>query len=61
MATWMWPEGGAKVNIQPASDLSAAPIKAWMKKFAWALPLFFLIKGLLWLLIPAISAVYLFD
>ncbi|MET0064696.1 MAG: hypothetical protein ABW176_20585 [Candidatus Thiodiazotropha endolucinida] len=32
--------------------------KAWIKKLAWGLPLFFLIKGLLWLAVPVLIAMY---
>ena len=32
--------------------------RGWLKKLAWLAPLFFLIKGLAWLAIPALYAVY---
>ncbi|MES9824999.1 MAG: hypothetical protein AB2669_05060 [Candidatus Thiodiazotropha endolucinida] len=32
--------------------------KAWIKKLAWGLPVFFLIKGLLWLAVPVLIAMY---
>jgi hypothetical protein len=49
------------MNIQTAHMLNATQIKAWKKKLYWALPLFFLIKGLLWLAVSVISAIYVFD
>lgn len=33
--------------------------KGWRKKLYWVLPLFFLIKGLLWLAVPFVSVVVL--
>ncbi|MEW8690817.1 MAG: hypothetical protein AB2535_06995 [Candidatus Thiodiazotropha endolucinida] len=33
-------------------------IKAWINKLAWGLPVFFLIKGLLWLAVPVLIAMY---
>ena len=35
--------------------------KGWTKRLSWALPLFFLVKGLLWLLIPFFSAVFVLN
>jgi hypothetical protein len=36
-------------------------VKGWKKRLYWALPLFFLIKGLLWLIVPVVSAVYVLN
>jgi hypothetical protein len=33
-------------------------VRDWIKKLAWGLPVFFLIKGLLWLIVPTIFAIY---
>lgn len=43
------------MNILPINTGNESlSIKVWMKKLSWALPLLFLIKGLLWLAIPVI-------
>ena len=49
------------MNIQPAHLETESRLKLWMKRFSWALPLFFLVKGLLWLAIPFVSALYVLD
>ena len=49
------------MNIQPTHFETESPVKLWMRRFSWALPLLFLIKGLLWLAIPLISAIYVLD
>lgn len=35
--------------------------RVWRGKLYWALPLFFLVKGLLWLTIPIVSAYYVLN
>jgi hypothetical protein len=42
------------MNIQPNNPVAESPLKVWMKRMGWALPLFFLLKGLMWLLVPAL-------
>jgi hypothetical protein len=49
------------MNIQVTESIKQTPSKTWMKKMSWAIPLFFLIKGLAWLSVPVISAVYMVD
>ena len=46
------------MNVQKISVVQETPERTWMNKLAWSLPLFFLIKGLLWLAIPALYAMY---
>jgi preprotein translocase subunit SecG len=46
------------MNIQPNHLSKEEPFKAWMKRMTWILPLFFLIKGLAWLAIPLILAIF---
>ena len=50
-----------KVFKQPKADAGEIPLKLWKKRLAWALPVFFLIKGMLWLAIPLLSALYVLD
>jgi hypothetical protein len=38
--------------------VDARPLNRWLKKLSWALPLFFLLKGLAWLALPALLAFY---
>ncbi|MEW8559525.1 MAG: hypothetical protein AB2588_16205, partial [Candidatus Thiodiazotropha sp.] len=65
VATGRWPvsykipviERGP-VNIQSINIMNKNLVEVWKNKLYWALPLFFLIKGLLWLAVPLISAVY---
>ena len=40
---------------------TTSPLKLWMKRTAWALPLFFLIKGLLWLTAPALYLLFTLE
>jgi hypothetical protein len=40
---------------------AASPVRAWIKRFGVAGFLFFLIKGLLWLIIPALIAYFSFE
>jgi hypothetical protein len=42
------------MNTRPDDPIVESSVKAWMKRAAWALPLFFLIKGLMWLAVPAV-------
>jgi hypothetical protein len=35
--------------------------KVWMKRTAWALPLFFLVKGLMWLTVPALYLAFALE
>ncbi|MEW8561595.1 MAG: hypothetical protein AB2541_05800 [Candidatus Thiodiazotropha sp.] len=49
------------MNTYSTSDMKETQSKDWKKKLYWALPLFFMIKGLLWLAIPLVSAVYVFK
>ncbi len=46
------------MRIRRNDPLTAVQKKIWLKKLAWALPLFFLMKGLFWLSIPVVLAVY---
>ncbi|WP_369156873.1 hypothetical protein [Candidatus Thiodiazotropha sp. LNASS1] len=46
------------MNNPTTTAIHENPTKAWMKKLAWGLPLFFLIKGLLWLAVPILIAMY---
>jgi cytochrome c-type biogenesis protein CcmH/NrfF len=41
--------------------ITKQPKKNWFKRLGWILPLFFFIKGLLWLIIPVILAYYGLD
>ena len=34
---------------------------AWAKRLGWMLPLFFLIKGLLWLVVPLVTAAVILE
>ncbi len=47
--------------LQSNSAITETPIKLWMKRLSWALPLFFLTKGLVWLALPLLLAVYGFH
>ena len=49
------------MNVQMSSVANEKPAWGWTKRLAWVLPLFFLIKGLLWLAIPVLYAIYGFD
>ena len=44
--------------IKTFSNLEERPFYRWLKKLSWALPLFFLIKGLAWLALPVLLAFY---
>ena len=46
------------MNIQTISVVNEKRAMVRMKKLAWFLPLFFLIKGLLWLAIPVLYTIY---
>jgi hypothetical protein len=41
--------------------VTTAKIKRWMKRLGFWGFMFFLVKGLLWLIIPAVLAVLAFD
>ena len=47
-------------SMKPRTKLSAGKktSRPWLKKLAWSLPLFFLIKGLLWLTLPVLYTIY---
>jgi hypothetical protein len=49
------------MNIQMSSVANEKPVRSRAKRLAWALPLFFLIKGLLWLTVPVLYAIYGLD
>ncbi|MCB1858755.1 MAG: hypothetical protein KDI63_10805 [Gammaproteobacteria bacterium] len=49
------------MNLRLNDNVGDTPIKVWAKKLSWALPLFFLIKGLAWLAVPFISALYVLN
>ncbi len=38
----------------PAAEPEASPVGRWLKRFGVAGFLFFLVKGLLWLIVPAL-------
>jgi hypothetical protein len=42
------------MNIHPNNPVGESSIKIWMKRMGWALPLFFFLKGLMWLVIPGL-------
>jgi hypothetical protein len=42
------------MNIHLNNPVDESSIKVWTKRMAWALPLFFLLKGLMWLAVPAL-------
>ncbi|MET0028190.1 MAG: hypothetical protein ABW101_11185 [Candidatus Thiodiazotropha sp.] len=42
------------MNAQSMTGRLRSGTPQWMKRFAWALPLFFLLKGLLWLSVPTL-------
>jgi hypothetical protein len=46
------------MKIQAISATHQLMQKEWIKKLGWALPLFFLVKGLMWLAIPLILTIY---
>ncbi|MEW8085217.1 MAG: hypothetical protein AB2823_06580 [Candidatus Thiodiazotropha endolucinida] len=46
------------MNKPTTTAIHEIPAKTWMKKLAWGLPLFFLIKGILWLAVPVLIAMY---
>lgn len=43
------------------SGIDQQPRRALTKWLAWTLPLFFLAKGLLWLVVPVLYAMYGLD
>jgi hypothetical protein len=49
------------MDIRPTSVANETPARVWMRKLVWALPVFFLIKGLAWLAIPVLFAIYGLD
>ena len=49
------------MNIRILSDARHIPAKAWLQRLSWLLPLLFLVKGLLWLTLPALYALYAVD
>jgi hypothetical protein len=46
------------MTIQPTDGVQALQGKVWVRRLSWALPLFFLVKGLLWL-VPFVSVLHL--
>ena len=46
------------MKIQTNAAVNRKSTRVWLKKLAWALPLFFLIKGLLWLTVPVLFTIY---
>jgi hypothetical protein len=44
--------------MQEVSEKRQSPIARWIKRFGVAGFLFFLIKGLLWLIVPALLAYF---
>lgn len=49
------------MGTQMTNLVTNTPANVWMKKLSWALPLLFLIKGLLWVTVPFISAIYVLN
>lgn len=49
------------MNRYSTAVVTDRTLKGWLKGLGWALPLFFLIKGLLWLAIPFLSAAYVLN
>jgi hypothetical protein len=49
------------MNIHPRNFAAESSLKAWTKRMAWGLPLFFLVKGLMWLVVPALFLFFSFD
>lgn len=47
-----------KPDMRMADEKAA---RTWLKQLGWALPLFFLLKGLLWLSLPLITAYFAFE
>jgi len=61
----MWPFRvtifvGFKVNDMITQSMHKTPTEVtgsnWLQRLAWAAPLFFLAKGILWLLLPVLLA-----
>ncbi len=46
------------MKVQLNNIVTETQIAPWMKKLTWALPLFFLAKGLVWLVLPVVLAFY---
>ncbi len=42
------------MRIQTTGFSRETPAPPWIKRLAWGVPLFFLLKGLLWLAIPGL-------
>ncbi len=51
-------EGFSVENMHPASTSRGSTLKRWVKKLGFWGFLFFLVKGLLWLTIPALIAFF---
>jgi len=49
------------MNQEEGSELLEKSKRPWAKRLGWAAILFFTIKGLLWLIIPAVAAWYIID
>ena len=46
------------MKSQSDAVVNEKPTRVWLKKLAWSLPIFFLIKGLLWLTVPVLYTIY---
>jgi hypothetical protein len=49
------------MNTPSNSAVAESSLKTWAKRMAWGLPLFFLIKGLMWLVVPALFLFFSFE
>jgi hypothetical protein len=54
---WSSANGEVSMNLKTNHTSDEETRKLWMKRMAWALPLFFLLKGLMWLAVPALLIV----
>lgn len=49
------------MNAQQSDVVGQNSAGTWTKRLSWMLPLLFLIKGLLWLVVPFLSAIYMLN
>jgi hypothetical protein len=46
------------MKTQANKQLSEQKHEVWFNRLTWAIPIFFLIKGLLWLAVPLVLGIY---
>ncbi len=49
------------MKMHADNPTTESQLMVWMKRTAWALPLLFLIKGIMWLAVPALYLAFTLE